>query len=74
MNFHAGNVAIQNLFGEQLPFLRFSAWIADGTGRAAGHGNGLMAQQLKSSQRQQRHKISDDAKLNPPSDQSTGKA
>ena len=36
-----------------------AAGIADGTGRAAGHGDGMMAEQLKPAQRQQRHEIAD---------------
>ena len=36
-----------------------AARIANGTGRAAGHGNGMMAEQLKPPQREQRHEIAD---------------
>ena len=36
-----------------------AAGIANGAGRAAGHGNGMMAEQLKPAQREQRHQIAD---------------
>ena len=48
---------IQHFAGEQLALLRFAAGIADGTGRPAGHGNGMVPEQLKTAQRQQRHEI-----------------
>ena len=59
MHLHAGDVAFQNFLGEQLALLRLAARIADGAGRAAGDGNGMMAEQLKPPQRQQRHQIAD---------------
>ena len=57
LRFHAGDVVVQNLLREQLPLGGFAARIADRTGRAAGDGNGMMAEQLKPAQRQQRHEI-----------------
>ena len=59
LNFHAGDVALQNFLCEQLTFLGFPAWIANRAGRAAGHGNRMMAEQLKPPQREQRHEMAD---------------
>ncbi len=59
LHFHAGDVAVENFFRQQLAFGSFAAWITNGTGRAAGNGNRMMAKQLKSSQRKQRHEIAD---------------
>jgi len=42
-----------------LPLLRFAAGIADGTGRSASDGNRMMAEQLKSSQREQGNQVPD---------------
>jgi hypothetical protein len=52
-------LAIQDFLGEQLAFCGLAAGIADGTGRAAGHGDGMMAEQLKPAQREQRHQVAD---------------
>jgi len=57
LHFHAGDVVVQNLLCEQLPLGGFTAGIADGTGRATGDGNRMMAEQLKSAQRQQRTRL-----------------
>ena len=57
LHFHAGDVVVQNLLCEQLPLGGFAARITNGTGRAARDGNRMMAEQLKSSQRQQRNQI-----------------
>ena len=40
-------------------FCGLAAGIADGAGRAAGDGDGMMAEQLKPAQREQRHKVAD---------------
>ena len=48
---------IENFLREQLPLLRFAAGIADGTGRAAGNGNRMMAEQLKPPQGEQRNEV-----------------
>jgi hypothetical protein len=56
---HAGDVVIQNFFRQQLTLGSFAARIADAARRAAGDGNGMMAEQLKSAQSEERHKIAD---------------
>src|ERR1039457_5998052 len=56
---HAGDVVLQNLWREELPFLRLAARIADGAGGAAGHGDGRVSGELKPAQRQQRDEAAD---------------
>ena len=73
LHFHAGDVVIENFLREQLALGGLAARIADGTGRAAGDGDRMMAEQLKPAQREQRHEIAD-VQTNPPSGQSRSKA
>ena len=73
LHLHAGDVVVENFLGEQLALGGLAAGIANGTGRAAGDGNRMMAEQLKPSQREQRHEIAD-VQTNPPSGRSRSKA
>ena len=52
-----GDVGVEHFLGEQLALLRLAAGVADGAGGAAGERDGVMAQQLKPAQRQQRHQV-----------------
>jgi len=58
LDFYTGDIAIQDFFGQQLALLRLATGIADASGRATGHGDGRMPEQLEPSQRQQRNEIS----------------
>jgi len=59
LHFYAGDVGIEDFFREQLTLLRFSAGIADGTGRATGDSNRMVAKQLKAPQGEQWHETTD---------------
>ena len=59
LHFHAGDVVIENLLGEQLTFGGLTAWIADAAGRAACERDGIVTEQLKAAQSEQRHEIAD---------------
>ncbi len=56
---HLGDVGVQDFLGEQLTLLRLAARVANGAGGPAGKRDGVMAQQLKPAQRQQRHQVAD---------------
>ena len=43
LHFYAGDVGIEDFFREQLTLLRFSTGIADGTGRATGDSDRMVA-------------------------------
>jgi len=59
LHLHAGDVVVENFIGQQLALRGLAAGIANGTGRTAGHGNRMVAEELKPPQRQQRHQITD---------------
>ena len=59
LHFHAGDIVVQNFLCEQLAFGGLAAGIANAAGCAAGDSDGMMAEQLKPPQRQQRHQIAD---------------
>src|ERR1035441_9931234 len=52
---YLGDVGVEDILGEQLALLRAAAGVADGAGGPAGERDGVMAQQLKPAQGQQRH-------------------
>src|SRR5581483_10462396 len=54
-----GDVGVEDFAGEQLAFGGLAAGIADGTGGAAGNGDGIMAEQLESPEREERNEVAD---------------
>src|SRR5581483_5016878 len=54
-----GDVGVEDFAGEQLAFGGLAAGIADGTGGAAGNGDGIMAEQLESPEREERNEDAD---------------
>ena len=57
--FDGGDVGVEDFFGEKLAFLGFAAGIADGTGRAAGERDGMMAHELETAKREERDHAAD---------------
>ena len=51
--------AVQQFAGQKLALGGLAARVADQAGRPARHGDGMMAEQLKAPQGQQRHQIAD---------------
>jgi len=56
---YVGDVSGDGFLGQKLALGVLAAGVADGTGRAAGHGDGMMPEQLEPAQNQEWHQVPD---------------